>query len=79
MAVKGQLNLAIHVKAEIACASPECAAQHGQQIFFDPATPMDQLGVAFQTRGMEAMEALGWACVDALWYCPECSKSLAGG
>jgi len=75
MAVKGQLSLAIHVKADVACAAPDCTAQHSQQIFFDPATPLDQLGMAFQGRSLEAVQALGWQCVDDLWYCPNCAKT----
>ena len=79
MAIKGKLSLAVHVKAEIACGAPECTVEHNQQIFFDPATPWDQLGAAFQSRSMEAMEALGWTCINDLWYCPECSKLHSPG
>lgn len=74
MAVKGQLSLAVHVKAEVACATPECSAEHGEQIFFDPQTPLDQLGKAFEERSVEAIQARGWTSVGDLWYCPECSK-----
>jgi rubredoxin len=74
MADGGRLNLAVHVKAEITCATADCSAEHGQQIFLDPETPLDQLGRSLEERSIEAVQAIGWTCVDDLWYCPECSK-----
>ena len=71
---KGQLNLAIHARVEVACENPDCQNHFGQQIFFDPSTSLDNLGRAFEQRSLETVESQGWVCSGERWYCSECAK-----
>ncbi len=75
----GQLSLAIHIKAEVSCATPGCWAEHSQQIFIDPETSLEMLGKALEQRSLEAVESLGWGCIDNQWYCADCLKAKRGG
>ncbi len=74
---KGQLNLAIHARVEVACETPDCPNEMGQQIFFDPSTSLDNLGRSFEQRSLEAVEAQGWECINERWYCSECAKKTS--